>query len=383
VIGAAETLRRVARRWRSQAEAWARHITVLKHMAPVLQDSAASGPRFSVWTGWIRHSTVLDLTVGSSAVRAAILRHGVVDWAAECPWGSESELIDVIARLAAELPRPSRCVTVTLERSLVQQRTIRDLPPVRGAVLPRLVAAQDRRFFRRNGRLLVTDAVWVGENGSRVARAAAVEQPLVEAIAEGARAAGMTLVDVVPADAPRTLSLLPPTERHARDRVARRRIRQLAAVTTAVWVVTAGLFAGRLTSERRRVDAELAAAQAPLAAVRAARRELAAAEAAIEAMRLAERDRGRVLATLGAIARALPDSVVLTSLVWTTDESGALGGVGQRASDALAALRRAQVVADPRLDGRVVRETVGGREWERFTIIYGRRDGGRGTGDGP
>jgi hypothetical protein len=309
--------------------------------------------------------------------------HDVPEWAAECPWGSETELVDAIARLASELPTPARRVKVSLERPVVQLRTIRDVPPVRSTVLPRLVAAQDRRFFRRNGRPLVTDAVWVGENGTRVARAAAAEEPLIEAIAAGARAAGLTLVEVVPADASGTLSLLPPTERHARNRVARRRVGRLAAVTTAVWLIAAGLFAGRLTSERRRIGAELTAVQEPLAAVRAARRELAAAEAAIEAMRLAERDRGRVLATLGAIARALPDSVVLTSLAWTTDESGVLGGVGQRASDALAALRRAQAVTDPRLDGRVVRETVGGREWERFTIIYGRRDGGRGTGDGP
>jgi Tfp pilus assembly protein PilN len=266
---------------------------------------------------------------------------------------------------------------------MAQVRTIRDLPPVRGAVLPRLVAAQDRRFFRRNGRPLVTDAAWVGENGTRVARAAAAEEPLLEAIVAGARAAGLAVAALTVAGEPATLSLLPSTERHALDRVARRSVRRLGAVTVGVWAVALGLFAGRLIAERRRIDAELAAAREPAAAVRAARRELAEAEATIEAMRTAERDRGRALATLGAIARALPDSVVLTSLVWTADESGVLGAVGRRAGEAVAALQRARAVSDPRPDGRVVRETVLGREWERFTIIYGRRDGGRGTGDGP
>ncbi len=304
-----------------------------------------------------------------------MVRHGATDWAAECPWGSETDLVDGIARLAAEPPQPCRRVTVAMERPLVQLRTMRDLPPVRAAVLPRLVAAQDRRYFRRNGRPLVTDAVWIADNGSRVARAAAVDQALVEAIAAGARAAGLEITRLTVAEGPRALSLLPPAERHVRDRVARRRLRRLTAVTAGVWVAAAGLLAGRLTTERRRIDAELAAAHEPLTAVRAARRELADAQTAIHALRAAERERGRALATLGAIARALPDSVVLTSLTWTTQERGVLSGVGRRAREAVVALQRAGAVPDPRLDAGVVREVVAGREWERFTIVYGKGKG--------
>lgn len=366
-------------RWRSQAEAWARRITVLKHKAPVLQDSASLGPRFSVWTEWRARLSMLHLTVGASVIRAAVMGRDVPDWAAECTWDSEIGLTDAIARLAADLPRPCRRLTVTLERPLVQLRTIRDLPPVRASVLPRLVAAQDRRFFRRNGRPLVTDAVWVAEHGTRVARAVAVEQPLVEAIADGARAAGLVLVEIA-TDAPRALSLLPAGERGARARLARQRLRLLAAATAAVWLVAGGLFVGRVTWERGQVEAALAALEEPLAAVREARREIRAAEQAVVTMHTMEAERGRALATLGAIARALPNSVVATSLVWTADGTGVLGGVGRRASEAVRALQQAQAVAQPRLDGHVVRETVAGRQWERFTIIYGTRDAGPGRG---
>lgn len=374
----AESVREALGHLRSHAEAWARHITVLKHKTPVLQDSASSGPRFSVWTGWRAHSSILHLTVGASVIRAAVMGRDGPDWTAECAWESEAELTDAIARLAAELPRPCRRVTVTLERPLVQLRTIPGLPPVRASVLSQLVAAQDDRFFRRNGRPLVTDAVWVSSNGTRVARAAAVEQPLVEAVADGARAARLRLADVTAADAPRALSLLPPGERGARARLARHRLRWLASATAAVWIVAGGLFAGRLTWERRQVETALAALEEPLAAVRAARHEIRAAEAAVAVMQATEAGRGRALATLGAIARALPDSVVATSLVWTADGTGVLGGVGRRASEAVLALEQAQAVAQPRLEGHIVRESVAGRAWERFTITFGNREGGRG-----
>jgi hypothetical protein len=146
----------------------------------------------------------------------------------------------------------------------------------------------------------------------------------------------------------------------------------LTIATVAVWVIAGALFVGRLTWEGRQVETALAAMEEPLAAVRAARVEVRAAETAVAEMRAMEVRRGRALATLGAIARALPDSVVVTSLVWTADGSGVLGGVGRRAREAVAALEQAQAVAQPRLDGHVVRENVAGRAWERFTVLFGK-----------
>jgi hypothetical protein len=327
-----------------------------------------------VWTAVRRSlasSATLHVIVGPSVVRAELVLGDRPTWAAQCAWGSDADLDEALARLAAELPGPCRRLTVALERPLVQLRTIPDLPPVRATVLPRLVAAQDRRFFRRNGQPLVTDAVWTGGPAARVARAAAVEQPVVEAIVAGARAAGLGLVAITPAGGPGALSLLPPAERRARGRLARTRLRRLAIATGAMWVLAGSLFAGRLAWERRQIDAALAALEEPLAAVRTARVELRSAESAVSAMQALDGQRGRALATLGAIAQALPDSVVATSLLWMSDGRGVLGGVGRRAADAVAALERAGAVAQPRLDGRIARESVAGRDWERFTIVFG------------
>ena len=59
------------------------------------------------------------------------------------------------------------------DRPPVQLRTLSDLPPVKPRALAALVAHQADRFFRKNGRPLATDAVWVVNGAAPVARAAA------------------------------------------------------------------------------------------------------------------------------------------------------------------------------------------------------------------
>jgi len=326
--------------------------------------------RVAHWAG-VRRAQV-RLHVGATSVRAEMVVGDAVTWAAEARYAAGTELADAIARLAGELPRPCRSMFVTLEPPVVQRRTIPDLPPVRGAVLPALIAGQDRRFFRRNGEPLVTDAAWVRGNGTRVAYAAAVEHSVVEAIATGARAAGLRVADVTLADDPGGLSLLPPTEREGRARTWRRRVRRLATATAATWVVAGALYALRVNWEDRQIDAGLTAAEAPLAALRTARAELRSAEAAVVALRAADVERGRALGALGAIAGALPDSAVMLSLVWTRDGSGSIDGIAKRAADVVTALQDVEAAADARLEGRIQRESVAGRDWERFTILFGR-----------
>src|SRR4029077_7175659 len=87
---------------------------------------------------------------------------------------------------------------------------------------------------------------------------------------------------------------------------------------------------------RRAVERELAALREPLAAVLQARRELRDAETTLNAVARAERDRGRGLAILGGVTRALPDSTVLTSLAWNAEGSGALTGAARRATEVVA-----------------------------------------------
>ncbi|HVH09707.1 MAG TPA: hypothetical protein VM736_07915 [Gemmatimonadales bacterium] len=203
----------------------------------------------------------------------------------------------------------------------------------------------------------------------------------VEAIAAGARAAGLWLETIVPAAEAAPLALLPRSERKRRERVARRRSRALASAALAIWVGTGALFLGRLAWERRVVEHELAALQQPLAAVLDARRELRDAATALNAITVAERERGRGLGLLAVVTDALPDSSVFTSLAWNAGGSGVLVGAARRATDVVARLDRLGTLPAVRLSGPAVREPIGGREWERFTILFGR-DGGHVSEDG-
>jgi len=319
----------------------------------------------------------LRLRVGRSTLRAEIVEQGSVTWRGEAPYSAPSDLADAIARLAAEAPHGCRRLTVMLEHPPVQLRTLADLPPVKPPLLTALVAQQAGRFFRKNGQPLVTDAVWCGEGGNRVARAAAVEEPLVEGVVAGARAAGLWLETIATADERATLVLLPHSEQAARERRARRHTRRLALTAIATWLTAGSLFCARLAWERRAVARELAVLQKPLAAVLDARRELRDAEATLTAITNAESDRVRGLAMLAAVTQALPDSSVLTSLAWSADGTGALVGAARHATDVVARLNRLDAITDVRLGGPVVREPLGGRDWERFTILFGG-DGGPG-----
>jgi len=80
------------------------------------------------------------------------------------------------------------------------------------------------------------------------------------------------------------------------------------------------------------------------------------------------------------VTRALPDSSVLTSLAWNADGSGVLLGASRRATDVLARLDRLDVLSHVRLGGPVVRETIAGKDWERFSIVFGDEARGRKEG---
>ena len=71
---------------------------------------------------------------------------------------------------------------------------------------------------------------------------------------------------------------------------------------------------------------------------------------------------------------------VLTSLAWSADRSGVLVGAARRATDVVARFDRLGTLAGARLGGPVVREPIGGREWERFSILFGEE--GRGKREG-
>jgi hypothetical protein len=108
-----------------------------------------------------------------------------------------------------------------------------------------------------------------------------------------------------------------------------------------------------------------------LTALRDVRREMHAAETMVITLADAKRSRGQALATLARVKAAIPDSAVLTAYTWRADGSGLVAGAGRRAADILAAVERSHAVANPRIEGAIVREAIGGRDWERFTIVFG------------
>jgi hypothetical protein len=311
--------------------------------------------------------------VGRGTIRAEVMRGGAVTWAGESAYASEEELTDALATLAA-LPGLGPCIRVAevqLEAPLVQVRRLTDLPPVRGSALPALVANQATRFFRRNGKPLVTNAAWErrGRRAPRIAIAAAVEEPWLDAIVTGLRAAGLGVRAIRPAGC--RLLLLPKDERLARARRARLRIARLAVLASLLWLAVAGLSLNRLVHDAAALDRELARFEPARASVLAARRRYDEAVAMIRAVERADRARGAVAARTAAILLALPDSAFLTSLHVAGGAAGELSGSARRPSDVIAALERNGAVAAPRLAAPATRDVIGAREYERFTLRFG------------
>ena len=320
----------------------------------------------------IGRAPVLHLSVGETKLRAEAVHAGITIWAGEALYENTAELTDVIARLAAAPAERCRRLNVTVERPPAQTRTLTDLPPVRERELTALVANQAGRFFRRNSAPLVTDAIWLPANGKgRVTQAAAVAEPLVLAVLAGAAQAGLVVESITAAGLSPELQLLPSAERAVRAGARRRALIRLGMAVCGIWILAAASFVLRLTIERRQVDRELAAADAPLSALRDVKHEMRAAEAMVVGLANAQRSRGQALAALARINAAVPDSAVVTTYTWRADGTGIVAGSGRRAADVLAAIERSRAVSNPRLDGAVVREATPGRDWERFTIIFG------------
>jgi len=314
---------------------------------------------------------ILHVTVGMSFVRAEARRADVAVWAGEASYESPADLTEIVARLAAAPAERCRRLQVTVERPPAQTRTLTDLPPVRDRELASLVATQAGRFFRRNGAPLVTDAVWVTNGKARVSHAAAVAEPLLIAIAAGAAQAGLVIDSITAAGMSPQLQLLPTAERAVRLRARRKALVQLAGAVCVAWLLAGLLFGLRLVTERRDVDAKLTAADAPLAALRDVRQEMRTAEAMVVSIAEVRRARGEALATLARVTAAMPDSAVLTSYTWRADGSGIAAGAARRAADVLSAVERRDALPNPRIGGAIVRETLAGHDWERFTIIFG------------
>jgi hypothetical protein len=317
-------------------------------------------------------SDLLILTVGKDRLEARLQRGTQVLWNGQMDYHDRQDLSEAIARLVAEpaLVKPGKQLLVELERPVVQLRTLQDIPPVRPAQLRALVEQQAHRYFRRNGSPLVIDAVRAG--GHRNVRAAAVEEPLVAAIAEGARAGGFQLEDVRPAEWPNPrLSLLPVAERDGRKRLARLSLRRIALAVILLWSGAIAIGIASHLRQARTVDRELAQLSRPVAALGEARRQEQLVRETIAALDVAAAGSNRIVGVLASIAGALPDSAFITSLSIDSAGVGVIAGYAKRGSEVLARLDAAGSVVAPMLDNRGSRQAVGGRDWETFSIRFG------------
>ena len=320
--------------------------------------------------------TLIRLRVGRAAARAELVRGGRVLWAAESGLASAGELGEAVSALLArsDLPRRPDGMRIELDPSVTQLRTLHGLPPIRPAQLRALIATQSGRFFRRNGHPLVTDAAWTG--GRRVRKAAvaaAVEEPWVRAAIEGARLAGVAVEMVVPVPAPPgvRLDLLPDDERRRRRRDALVKVRSLALLAAAAWLAAGAIWLVRLSRARQAVERDIAAVEAPHRALAAARRAMREAGDILAAVERERDERTAVVRAVAGIGAALPDSAMVTGLTADRTGRGELSVVARRAGLVQAALEQASPVASPRMTGAVLRESVGGKNWERFTVTFG------------
>gem|GEM_PF-4264583 len=296
-------------------------------------------------------------------------------WRGEARFESTGELADVIVRLAghADATMKGARLSVELVRPLVQLRELTRLPPVRQSDLVRLVGQQRSRFFRKNGRTLVSDAVWLERRRGGPCRAlgAAVDEVLVRSLVEGAEQAGLELESVRPSHVGRALNLLPDDERQQQRVRLRRNTVRLYVTAAALWLLVGTGYLVQLTSSAREVAGELTAIEAPLAALRQVRRELGLATEGLDAVQFTQTTRSDLLNTIHRVAAALPDSAYVNSFSWDELGAGRITGVARRAVKVVNELESADAVVDPRLDGQPMRRLVREKRWETFTIVYG------------
>ena len=261
----------------------------------------------------------LRLTVGARIVDAKLVRRGAVVWAAQAEYEGIEDLTRAIADLGAAegAPRGRRRVNVTLDAALAQVRMLSEIPPVGARALAELVALQSGRFFRRNGKPLATDARWLERRrrDRRTVIAAAVEEPVVDAIVEGVFVGGLALGSIRPAGeqaaALRFQSRVAVSRRNAS---LRRQARALLVLGAIAWAAAVAVAFVRMRNYSAAVRAELAALEAPARAAIEARRAVNEAAAAADAIAATEATRGAMALRLARAADSLQDGAFLRRL---------------------------------------------------------------------
>lgn len=146
-------------------------------------------------------SGAIGIAIGSTTLRAVVLRGGRVTAVGESPLAPGDSLADAVAELLGGVPAPRWArpvVNVALGPGRAQVRRISGLPPLTDVrQLAGILREGSSRFFLRNGVPLATTGVRVEAPGT--VWGAALDLDAVRAAEEGCRRAGFRLAAVVPA----------------------------------------------------------------------------------------------------------------------------------------------------------------------------------------
>ncbi len=172
---------------------------------------------------------------------------------------------------------------------------------------------------------------------------------------------------IEPATAERLPLELASAAARAEAQAARRRLTLRAAVTGAA-VLAVGIAArvGGVVSRAERDIRELERARPSIEAARSVRADLDAATAALAFIERHGESRSHYARLLADLAAALPDSAFVIALQ-SNGAATTISGYAVRVADVVRALDRSRFSGST-VDGAVTRETVAGRERDRFTI---------------
>lgn len=317
----------------------------------------------------------LRLHVGTDAIRASVGPSEAPSWVESVPYETSDELRDAVIRVG-ESSRPhrgSKQVLVSIDGSLIQQRTLTDLPPVAPRALRALVARGTSRFFRQNGHPLVSGAIWsASETGSgRTATAAAIDGVLAQAIVDGVARSGLRVEDIIPDPGPSELSLLPESERARQQQSEWRQVGRMAVATGLLWLIVIAGLAMRLWFESRRVESELRQLAEPRTALIKARQAIEEATAMVSAVSESQAQRQKVAGWVWQLTRAMPDSAFIEELTMGANGAGIIKG---RAASAAGVVTMVQAI--PGIGTGTVQMTGtagpdGTSGWQGFTLTLG------------
>jgi hypothetical protein len=288
--------------------------------------------------------------------------------------GTAAGALDAVGRAVASLFQElggggSARVELRILPPLAQMRTLRDLPPVRGRDLVRLVREQRERFFRDMPADSTAAARWDrAEDGEPVTAAALVDSRLLEVLETAVERAGAR-IDRILATKTGTddgLALATPSSMKARNRRCRRRVAAMATLMLGGWSVPVTVYVADLARDNRALRTQLSRVDTTLALIDSLDRRVAAFTPIAEAFRRQSPRSAWAAGTLAEVAQGLPPSLHLHSLIAVPGGTVTLRAHSSDDVDATGAL-------DARWPGRTSIEGDASST-EEFTILL-RADG--------